>query len=187
MLPPRDILVSQWADENRVLTGGAAAELFTIGELDPIWIVSEVYEVDVPRVKLQAVVETELIAYANRKFEGHVDWISETLDPSTRTARVRAAVPNPKRELKPEMYATVTIHVPGEVALTIPRDAVLHFGETTMVYVQLPNAADGRLRFERRPIVVDEDIAGDFMPVLHGLREGEQVVVSGAILLSAMA
>jgi len=168
-------------------SGGTAAELFTIGELDPIWIVTEVYEVDVPRVKLQAVVEAELIAYANRKFEGHVDWISETLDPSTRTARVRAAVPNPKRELKPEMYATVTIHVPGETALTIPRGAVLHFGETTMVYVQLPNAADGRLLFERRPIVVDEDIAGDFMPVLHGLREGEQVVVSGAILLSAMA
>ena len=168
-------------------SGGSAPELFTIGELDPIWIVSEVYEVDVPRVKPHASVEAELIAYANRKFEGHVDWISETLDPSTRTARVRAIVPNPKRELKPEMYATVTIHVLGENALTVPRSAVLHFGETTMVFVQLPAASDGRIRFERRPVVVDEDIAGDFMPVLHGLQEGEQVVVSGAILLSVMA
>jgi cobalt-zinc-cadmium efflux system membrane fusion protein len=167
--------------------GGTAVELFTIGELDPIWLLSEVYEVDVPRVKPQAVVEAELIAYANRKFEGRVDWVSETLDPSTRTARVRAIVPNPKRELKPEMYATVTIHVPGETTLTVPRKAVLHFGETTLVFVQLPTAPDGRLRFERRPVVVDEDIAGEFMPVLHGLQEGEKVVVSGAILLSAMA
>ncbi len=167
--------------------GGTAVELFTIGELDPIWILSEVYEVDMPRVKAHTKVEAELVAYGDRKFEGTVDWISETLDPATRTVRIRAIVPNPKRELKPEMFATVTIHVPGSNTLAVPRGAVLHFGETTMVFVQLPMAPDGRLRFERRPVVVDEDIAGDFMPVLRGLRDGEQVVVSGAILLSAMA
>ncbi len=168
-------------------SGGTAVELFTVGELDPIWILSEVYEVDMPRVAAHSKVEAELVAYGNRKFEGTLDWISETLDPLTRTARVRAIVPNPKRELKPEMFATVTIHVPGSTTLTVHRGAVLHFGETTMVFVQLPLAPDGRLRFERRPVVVDEDMAGDFMPVLRGLREGEQVVVSGALLLSAMA
>lgn len=108
------------------------------------------------------------------------------LDPATRTTRVRAIVPNPRRELKPEMYATVTIHVPGETALAVRRDAVLHFGETTVVFVQLPISPDGRVRFERRPVEVDEDTAGDFMPVLHGLSDGESVVVSGAILLSSM-
>ncbi len=167
--------------------GGTAVELFTIGELDPIWILSEVYEVDIPKVNHQTQVEAELVAYGNRKFEGTVDWISATLDPTTRTARVRAIVPNPTHELKPEMFATVSIRVPGTTALTVPRSAILHFGETTMVFVQLPLAPDGRLRFERRPVNVDEDIAGDFLPVLRGLRDGEQVVVSGAMLLSDMA
>jgi cobalt-zinc-cadmium efflux system membrane fusion protein len=166
--------------------GGASGELFTIGELDPIWLLSEVYEVDMPRVKPNAHVEAQLVAYPGKQFVGQVDWISQMLDPATRTARVRAVVPNSNRELKPEMYATVTISVPGESTLAVPRGAVLHFGETTLVFVQLSTAPDGRLRFERRPVTVDEDISGDFMPVLHGLAEGDQVVTSGAILLSSM-
>ena len=167
--------------------GGNAVELFTIGELNPVWLMADVYEIDLPRVTLHAAVGAEFVAYGSRAFRGQIDWISDTLDPSTRTAKVRAVIPNPHKELKPEMYATVTIQVPGSETLAVAREALVHFGETTVVFVQLTPAPDGKTRFERRPVVVDEDIAGDFMPVIHGLAEGERVVISGAILLSSMA
>ena len=117
---------------------------------------------------------------------GAVDWVSDSLDPSSHTAKVRLKIPNPKRELKPEMTATVAISVAERRALAIPRSALLRLGEQTVVFVQ-KGAAPGRmLRFERRPVHVDEDEGGDFMPVTHGLERGEQIVISGAILLSGM-
>ena len=166
--------------------GGNAVELFTVGELNPIWLLADVYEVDLPRVKLHTDVQAQLVAFGSREFAGKVDWISETLDPATRTTKIRAIIPNPNHELKPEMFATVTIQVPGSETLSVPRGAILHFGETIVVFVQLDLAPDGRIRFERQPIQVDEDVAGDYMPVLHGLKEGERVVISGAILLSSL-
>jgi cobalt-zinc-cadmium efflux system membrane fusion protein len=88
--------------------GGTALELFTVGELDSVWLLADVFEMDLGRVQKGAPVSIKVVAYPDRTFSGQVDYITGTLDPATRTARVRCAVPNPARELKPEMYATVS-------------------------------------------------------------------------------
>ena len=98
-------------------SGGAAVELFTIGELDQVWVFADVFEMDLARVHQGASVSLKAIAYPDETFSGKVDWIAGTLDPTTRTARVRCSIPNPHRELKPEMYATVSIAMPGSSAL----------------------------------------------------------------------
>jgi cobalt-zinc-cadmium efflux system membrane fusion protein len=163
-------------------TGGTTLELFTIGRLDTVWVMCDVYEQDIGRVKMNAPVTIKLIAYPDKEFVGKVDWISGTLDPATRTAKVRVSLPNADRLLKPEMYATAQIEAEGHKTVAIPRSSVLHLGDKTVVI-----AVDGtKGRYERRPVIVDEDETGDWVPVSHGLDQGDKIVTAGALLLSEL-
>ena len=165
---------------------GSAVELFTVGELDHVWVLADVFEMDLGRVKMGARVTVRVVTYPNHIFEGKVDLVSGTLDPNTRTAKVRCTIANPDRLLKPEMYATVSISVAERKALAIPRSAMLRLGDQTVVFVQMGTAPNGLIRFERRPVAVDEDEGGDYLPVTHGLERGEKIVTAGAILLAGM-
>jgi len=127
----------------------------------------------------------KVVAYPDREFPARVEWISSALDPQTRSARVRATLHNPRRELLPEMYATLLISTPPRTALAVPRSALLHLGDQTVVLVQTGRTENGLLRFQQRRVQVESDDA-DPVVVLSGLSRGEQVVVSGALLLSGM-
>jgi len=166
--------------------GGQAVELFTIGELDRVWVLAEVFEMDVARVKLGSKAVVHVVAYPNKVFEGKVDYVSDSLDPQTRTAKIRCTFDNPDRLLKPEMYATVSVSVEERKALAIPHSAVLRLGEQTVVFVDRGVAPDGRHRFERLPVQVDEGEGSSWIPVTHGLERGTRIVTQGAILLSGM-
>jgi cobalt-zinc-cadmium efflux system membrane fusion protein len=167
-------------------SGGNAAELFTVGELDQLWVMADLFEVDLARVQKGAEAQVSVVAYPGHVFKGTVDWVSATLDPATRSAKVRVVVPNDDSQhlLKPEMFASVSISASEKRALAIPRSAVLRMGEQTVVYVQAGEAPGGKVRFERRPVAVNEELGAEFVPVLRGLRPGERIVSSGAILLS---
>ena len=167
------------------LSGGTAAELFTVGSIDSVWVYADVYESDLSRVRPGAPVQVKVIAWPDRVWSGTVEWMSAALDPVTRTARLRCTLPNPAHELLPEMYATVTIATPGRKALVVPRSAVLHVGEGRVVFVQAGTTENGLLRFQRRRVVLEE-AQGDLVPVKSGLQAGDAVVVSGALLLSGM-
>ena len=143
------------------------------------------YEADLARVTLGASVRVKVIAYPDRSFPGRIEWISSTLDPVTRTARLRCTLGNPDRALLPEMYATVSIATPARKALVVPRSAVLHVGEERVVFVQTGTTENGLLRFQRRRVALEES-EGDPVPVKSGLQAGEAVVISGALLLSGM-
>jgi cobalt-zinc-cadmium efflux system membrane fusion protein len=167
-------------------SGGNGVELFTIGELDTVWVIADIYEMDLARVHSGQKVSVKVISYPDRTFEGVVDWVSGTLDPSTRTARARCTIPNPDRLLKPEMYASTAVEVEGHKALAVPKRAVLRLADQSVVFVELGKNADGRERFERRIVMVSDDETGDLVPVVRGLDAGEKVVVDGALLLSEM-
>jgi len=145
-----------------------------------------VFEMDLARVKKGATVTIRVVAYPDQVFSGIVDWISDLLDPTTRTARVRCDVENPKRQLKPEMYATVTVGVPGRETLAVPLTAILRISDQTVVFVEQGQTPDGRRRFVRRVVGAGDDEGTSMVPVASGLRAGERVVTSGAILLSGM-
>jgi cobalt-zinc-cadmium efflux system membrane fusion protein len=167
-------------------SGGTPFELFTIGNLDRVWVVADVFEMDLDRVHTGSSVRVHVVAYPNRVFAGHVDWISGVLDPTTRTARVRCVFTNADRALRPEMFATVEISVDPVHTLAIPRNALLRLGDSTMVFVQRGPAPGGRIRFERVPVAVDDTIGENYYPVLHGLDDGMQVVSNNAIQLVGM-
>ena len=165
--------------------GGEPAELFTIGSTDRVWVLADVHEADLGRVRLGALVRVTVIAYPDRSFEGRVDWISNVLDTETRTFRVRCTLANDTGLLMPEMFATVSISTPDQRALAVPRGAVLRLGEHTMVFVEAPRAPGELARFDLRPVAVDDPDAGPWMVVERGLGPGARVVVSGASELAA--
>jgi cobalt-zinc-cadmium efflux system membrane fusion protein len=166
--------------------GGTAVELFTVGQLDKVWVLADVYESDLSRVAVGAKVTVSVLAYQGKTFEGVVDWVSGTLDPQSRTARVRCTFQNADGALKPEMYASVRIAAQeAKKQVAVPRDAVVKMGEQSVVFVEAGPAPGGRVRFERVPVSVDDTYGGAFVPVEHGLEPGAHVVASGAQALSA--
>lgn len=176
--------VTQGAEVAGQYSGGTAVELFTIGELDHVWVVADVYEMDTARVKVGSKVTIKLVAFPSRTFSSKVDWVSGTLDSTTRTAKVRCVLENPDRSFKPEMYATLYISVEERRALAIPRSALLRLGDQTAVFVERPKRPDGRHVYERVPVTVDETEGGRWIPLTHGIEKGTPIVVGGGILLA---
>jgi cobalt-zinc-cadmium efflux system membrane fusion protein len=162
---------------------GTPVELYTIGALDPLWVLGDVYEMDLPHVRKGLTVEVRVSAFPDRTFKGRIDWVSDVLDPTSRTAKVRCAIENPERLLRPEMAPVLSIALPSHHHVAVPRDALLRLGEDTVVFVASAGARDGQLVFQRRKVVAGEDGAGGLVPILDGLAAGERVVVSGGIYL----
>ena len=178
--------VNPGAEVQGQYSGGTAVELFTVGELDSVWVFADVFEMDLARVRRDAPVSIKVVAYPDKAFAGKIDWISDALDPTSRTAHVRCSIPNKDRELKPEMYATVAIAVAAPAVAALPRASLLRIGDQTVVFVETGNAPDGRVRFSRRIVAVNEEEGTDYLPIVRGVNRGDQVVTSGAILLSGM-
>jgi cobalt-zinc-cadmium efflux system membrane fusion protein len=163
--------------------GGTPPELFTVGELDTVWVLGDIYEVDLARVHVGARASVTVLTHPNRVYEGKVDWVSGMLDPNTRTAKVRCTFDNASHDLRPQMYATVRVSVDERRALAIPREAVQRLGDYKLVFVQL-GEEDGHVAFERLPVDIDERASSQWLEVKHGLEAGQRVVVAGAAALA---
>jgi membrane fusion protein, heavy metal efflux system len=168
-----------------ITTNAACGELFTIGEIDKVWIIGDLYEIDMPRVHVGATAKVTTLAYPDQVFQGTVDWVSGSLDPSTRTAKVRCTFDNPDKKLRPMMYASVAIAVDQRKSLAVPRSAIVRMGEYKVVFVEA-GEADGQARFERLPIDIEEGGAGSYVGVRHGVEAGQKIVVNGAQNLAQM-
>jgi cobalt-zinc-cadmium efflux system membrane fusion protein len=152
--------------------------LLVIADLASVWVVADVFERDLGRVHPGQRAEVATAAYPDARFIARVERLSDTVDPSSRTVKVRFLVENPSRRLKPEMFAHVTL-VLGESArtLTVPARAVFSEGEASFVFVR-----DSGGRFSRRRVETVPDGPGRAR-VRSGLEMGERVVVDGALLL----
>jgi membrane fusion protein, heavy metal efflux system len=158
-------------------------ELFTIGELDRVWVLGDLYEMDFARVKVGTPATVSVVAFPGKVFNGAVDWVAGSLDPNTRTAKVRCSFDNPEHLLRPNMYATVQISVDRENTLAIPRNAVLRVGDDRIVFLETGEDS-GHVRFKRVTVDVDEGESNPFLVVRKGLDLGQKLVVNGGILLA---
>jgi cobalt-zinc-cadmium efflux system membrane fusion protein len=168
------------------VVAGGGVELFTVGKMDRVWVLADVFEVDLAKVKKDASVAVKFVGYPDKIFQGTVDWVSGALDPTSRTVKVRCALANAEHYLRPEMYASVAISTDGHRALAVPRSAVLRLGDQTVSFVEKGRTPEGKRIFERRLLTVNDDGGGDFLPIVKGLVANERVVTTGAILLAGM-
>ena len=153
--------------------------LFTIADLSTMWLLANVYETDIPLIRLGQPLEVRVLAYPKEVFRARVSYIGAAADPTTHRVPVRAEVANEGQKLKPEMFASFVI-VTGEETrlLTVPTTAIVRDGETASVWV-----AVGPNRFTRRPVEVGSEQDGA-VQILSGLKPGERVASAGALFLS---
>jgi Cu(I)/Ag(I) efflux system membrane fusion protein len=158
--------------------------LYQIADLSSVWVVAEVAEQDIGQVKVGSVAHVSLDAYQNKIFQGKVSFISPTLNAATRTVQVRVEMSNRQGLLKPAMFANLELTASDGVAqngkvLTVPTSAVIDSGTRQVVLVQ---RAEGR--FEPRTVKLGSR-SENYVEVLDGIVEGEQVVTSANFLIDA--
>lgn len=159
----------------------AGEELLQIADLSRVWVNAEVYEQDLPWVKVGQAARVELPYAPGRTLTGKVDYLYPYLDGETRTAKARIVFANPGLELKPDMYANVQITTTAlKSVLAIPADAVLRSGAGTVVFVAL---ADGK--FDPRPVELGASGDDGYVEIRSGLAGGEQVVTSAQFMLDS--
>jgi cobalt-zinc-cadmium efflux system membrane fusion protein len=161
-------------------SGGNSLELFTIGDIKGVWVWADVRDVDLPKVKVGGEARVGVVAYPGRTFTGKVDFISGAVDPALRTAKVRCLLPNENEELKPGMFATVSLVLPPGRGISVPHDAVVRINESAFVYVANGTRPDGKMIFKRRAVTVGDELDGQ-VPVLEGLKEHERLVTEGTV------
>ena len=156
-------------------------QLFGIADLSRVWVQAEVYEKDLGRVQVGQNAIVRVDTYPDQQFTGKVTYISDVLDPQTRTARVRCEVPNPGTRLKVDMFATVQVPTKfNRTAIAVPAAAIQQVEQSTVVFVRKADT-----KFEARRVQLGNTVAGA-VEIVSGLSEGEQVVVDGAFHLKSI-
>jgi cobalt-zinc-cadmium efflux system membrane fusion protein len=152
--------------------------LFTIADLSRVWILCDVYENDLPAVRLEETADIRLNAYPEQVFHGRIANIGKVLDPNSRTAKVRIELSNPGI-MRSGMFVTATFYgLRGEVHAVVPSSAVLHLHDRDWIFSPLGNG-----EFQRNEITGGK-IENGTQIVLRGVKPGEQVV-QDALALNA--
>lgn len=150
--------------------------LFTISDLSHVWIVCDVYENDLPTVRIGDTAQIHLNAYPDRVMTGRISNIGPTLDPTIRTAKVRIEVANPGL-MRIGMFVTATFYgQTTEKRAVVPATAILHLHDREWVYVPVGNG-----RFERKEVVGGQMRPGNMQELMSGLKQGERVVSNALV------
>jgi Cu(I)/Ag(I) efflux system membrane fusion protein len=155
------------------------SELFEIADLSTVWVLADIYEHDLARVSEGQPAQLELAAYPGERFAGKVGFLSPTVDPQSRTLRIRLTFKNPDLRLRPGLYGNVVLTLPPTEGLFVPREAVVDTGAARYLFVAQPGG-----RFEPRKVKLGAR-AGDRVQVTEGVHEGEIVVTTANFLLDS--
>lgn len=175
--PASGFVLTKNAIEGARITAGQP--LFEIADLDRVWVVADIYESELAFVRLGATATITLSYLQGRTFTGKVSFIAPTVDPMTRTAKVRIEVDNRDAALKPEMFAEVVIEEPARSVTVVPESAVLATGTRSVLFV-VKN--DGT--FEPRE--VETGTKNDrFIEIRRGVKPGEKVATQANFLIDS--
>jgi len=154
--------------------------LYQVADLSAVWVMADVFEQDIGLVKTGGKAKVTISAYPGKVFEASITYVYPTLKPETRTVPVRLEIANPGGLLKPAMFAQVELPAGSQgKVLTVPTSAVIDSGTRRVVLVQ---RAEGR--FDAREVELGRR-GDDYVEVLAGVGEGEQVVVAANFLIDA--
>lgn len=155
-------------------------ELLTITDISSVWVLADVYEKDLAHVRAGQTVDIRVASYTDQVFRGKITYISDVIEPATRTAKVRCVVPNPASKLKLEMFATVEIPTSGAMEiLAVPVTAIQQVEGRPVVFLQR-----ARTEFEKRDVETGVEDRG-WVEIRSGLSAGDPVVTDGSFYLKS--
>jgi membrane fusion protein, heavy metal efflux system len=179
--PVSGTVIARSANPGEVIQ--ADKEILRVADLSSVWVIGQVYEKDLGRIKIGSGASITSEAYPGRIFRGQVSYVDPTLDPATRTAQVRIELANPGQALKIGMYVNVafaTLSGAESTVAVVPVNAVQNMNNQPVVFVALnePNV------FAMRPVRLGVEANGRY-PVLEGVSVGDRIVTEGSFLLRA--
>ncbi len=159
----------------------AGMELYKIADLSTVWVMADIYQMDLPWIRLGQKVDLELSYLPGKTYQGKVTYIYPFLNNETKTVKVRTEVKNTSNyEFKPGMFATVKLVSPVSIdAIVVPDQAIIRSGERTIAVMSL-----GGGYFDPRDVKLGVESDG-LVQVLEGIHEGENIVVSSQFLIDS--
>jgi len=154
-------------------------ELYTIADLSHLWIVGDIYEYELPYIRVGQTSDITLTYLPNEIFKARLDFIYPTVDEQTRTVKVRFEINNQKGQLKPGMYVNLELKIPLGKRLVVPKDAILLTGERAVIFIY-----HGAGKIEWRDVKLGAN-AGNLTEVAQGINEGDQVITSANFLIDS--
>lgn len=158
---------------------GPGTTLFTVANLSRVWVIADLYEMDLGHIKVGDPVVFTAEGVPGRTFRSRVDFVYPTVSAETRTVKVRLALPNSEGLLRPGMYGRVTSNARASEGVAVPVESVVRTGDETYVFLA---RAGGR--FEPRRVVTGSQ-DGEWTQVLSGLAVGDTVVASASFLIDS--
>ncbi|MBK8492015.1 MAG: efflux RND transporter periplasmic adaptor subunit [Saprospirales bacterium] len=161
--------------------------LYEVADLSRVWVLFDVYENDMPWIRVGSTVQFTVQSLPGKSFSGMVTFIDPVIDPATRVATARVEVSNPGFQLKPEMFASGLVHTQltsQKEKLFIPKSAVMWTGKRSVVYVK--NEKESGVSFQLREVVLGA-LTGQGYLIDEGLDPGEEVAVNGTFSIDAAA
>lgn len=160
-----------------------ATSLYTIADLSSVWVLVDIHEKDLAKVRRGQSATVVVGAFPEMKFKGRITYLADVVDEATRTVKARVEVANPGRKLKPEMFATVELALATDAppVLAVPEDAVQELDGKKVVFV-----AESDAEFASREVALGH-ASGGMVEVLSGVKEGERYAVKGGFILKSEA
>jgi len=177
--PASGVVIKKLAFQGHYVQAGM--HQYEIADLSTVWVDVDIYEYELPWVREGMEAEMDLTYIPGKRFYGKVLYIYPYLEAKTRTATLRLQFQNPDYELKPDMYANIYLDsAVAKDSLVVPEEAVIDSGVRKVVFVSL-----GKGKFEPREVELGVEGKGHEFQVLKGLREGEEIVMSGQFMLDS--
>jgi len=180
--PIAGTVVQRKIGPGQYVNSGASDPVFVIGDLSTVWLTAFVRETEASTVVVGQELTFNLLALPGRTLTGRINYVAAAIDPATRRLMVRATVDNASAQLKPEMFATVTIYAPDDQpSVGVPKQALIYEGDQVRVWVAHEDKS-----IELRQIKTGLT-NGDLVEVHGNLKPGEQIVTKGSLFIDRAA
>lgn len=172
--PSAGVVTEQRAAVGEIVSPDKRMMLVT--DLSTVVMSAEVPEVDVSQVRFGAPVEIKVAAFPKERFNGTISYVSDVVNPATRTVAIRASLANPQRKLKTNMFAEINLPGAPVEVLSLPKAAIQERGGSKVVYVATTGG------YKEYKVEVGRDF-GEYVEVASGVSEGDRVATQGSLLL----
>ena len=171
------VVIERKVSQGQVATPGDP--LFTVADLSRVWVVGQVPEQNARYIRSGQAVEIEVPALRNRKINGKIALVGDTISPETRTVMLRTVIDNPDRELKPAMLVNMKVQGDPRKRPVVPLEAVVREGDKDFLFVR---KADNIWTLV--PVELGAAVNESVRPVISGVAEGTEIIIKGAFHLN---
>ena len=176
--PKSGYVLEKKVNEGAFIRSDNTDNMFSIGDIGEVWVLANVYESDIARVKEGQTVDVTTLAYPGRKFKGVIDKVNQVLEADSKVMKIRIRLQNADQALKPEMFANVEVqNKNGRRAIAIPNTAfVTDYGKDYVVIYH------DKCNLEVRAVTIIKTL-GDKTYIGNGIKAGEKVISKNELLL----